>query len=606
MHADCCNTARSGHLPDQVFSSTGWVLRALMAVCLSLLISCGGGTVPPAAVTGEFGPAGGTLTGPDGVQVVIPQGALNAATTVGIARVAPGAMDLLAAYPAAGSVYEFTPHDLVFNSLVTIKAPVPAGAAGTTWFMASPGGGWKALDAQVTDGIAQWQRASFSFGYTGSGSGCSIPQAMVNDPNWCAQTSGYSGVTATPAQAIKRTSPVTFPNSDPSTYQVDQAGVLHLTTKFSIRGNCSFGSLTITRNNFDAVTQKFSPGLVIASPVPVLTNRAGYIDGVATHNLTVGALDNGKSWFAFKLKYTCPKPEVSGPPTTVTGWSSTLVTETTGDAVVVEFNIPAGATPPAITQVSVGGTVSGLTGTGLVLQNNGADNLPVSANGGFSFPTAINMGSTYAVTVLTSPSGQFCTLSNATGTASANVTNVSLVCSPIVGTSYITGYNNYSNGGPVTVQLNGTDPQTAGADQNFTFRAIPTGSAYNVTVISGPPGKVCTVTNPSGTAPQTRAITVNCAVPPPSLAITSTSPLPSGDVNVPYSVTLSATGGTAPYTWALVGGALPPGFGLNAATGEISGTTTRAAVTWRPIFQATDSASPAASSADTAIDIPIN
>ena len=34
---------------------------------------------------------------------------------------------------------------------------------------------------------------------------------------------------------------------------------------------------------------------------------------------------------------------------------------------------------------TIGGTVSGLTGTGLVLQDNGGNNLTVSANGSFKF-----------------------------------------------------------------------------------------------------------------------------------------------------------------------------------------------------------------------------
>src|SRR6202012_5036724 len=69
---------------------------------------------------------------------------------------------------------------------------------------------------------------------------------------------------------------------------------------------------------------------------------------------------------------------------------------------------------------SVGGTVSGLTGT-VVLQDNGADNLSVTANGTFTFPTKLVSGSAYSVTVLTQPSGQTCTVSGGTGTVgSAN------------------------------------------------------------------------------------------------------------------------------------------------------------------------------------------
>ena len=57
---------------------------------------------------------------------------------------------------------------------------------------------------------------------------------------------------------------------------------------------------------------------------------------------------------------------------------------------------------PAPQSYTIGGTVSGLSGTGLVLQNNGGNNLSVSANGRFTFTTAIASGSTYNVTVFRS------------------------------------------------------------------------------------------------------------------------------------------------------------------------------------------------------------
>jgi hypothetical protein len=78
---------------------------------------------------------------------------------------------------------------------------------------------------------------------------------------------------------------------------------------------------------------------------------------------------------------------------------------------------------------TVGGTVSGLSGS-VVLQNNGADNLTISVNGGFTFSTALANASRYNVSVLTQPSGQTCGVANGTGTVNgANVTNVSVACS---------------------------------------------------------------------------------------------------------------------------------------------------------------------------------
>ena len=83
------------------------------------------------------------------------------------------------------------------------------------------------------------------------------------------------------------------------------------------------------------------------------------------------------------------------------------------------------------TTYTIGGSVSGLSGTGLVLQDNNSDNLTITGNGSFTFLTQLAAGSTYSVTVLTQPSNpaQTCTVSNGNGTVDAAVTNVSVTCS---------------------------------------------------------------------------------------------------------------------------------------------------------------------------------
>jgi len=66
----------------------------------------------------------------------------------------------------------------------------------------------------------------------------------------------------------------------------------------------------------------------------------------------------------------------------------------------------------------------------------------------------------------------------------------------------------------------------------------------------------------------------------PVTTITISSPpnghLPGGEVGVAYSQPLVAFGGTAAYTWCIVGGCLPCGLLLNASTGVISGTPAKA------------------------------
>ena len=56
------------------------------------------------------------------------------------------------------------------------------------------------------------------------------------------------------------------------------------------------------------------------------------------------------------------------------------------------------------TLYTVGGTVGGgLVGSGLILRNNGSEEIPISGPGMFAFPTPVTSGTPYAVTVLSQP-----------------------------------------------------------------------------------------------------------------------------------------------------------------------------------------------------------
>ncbi|MFN7974255.1 MAG: putative Ig domain-containing protein [Acidobacteriota bacterium] len=125
----------------------------------------------------------------------------------------------------------------------------------------------------------------------------------------------------------------------------------------------------------------------------------------------------------------------------------------------------------------------------------------------------------------------------------------------------------------------------SGGTAPYTFAvtggALPAGLALNgaTGVLSGTPTAAgasaftITATDAVGCAGvQQYALTIDC----PIITLSPGSPLPNGTVGVPYSVTISASGGTAPYTFAVTGGALPAGLALNGATGVISGTPTTA------------------------------
>jgi hypothetical protein len=68
----------------------------------------------------------------------------------------------------------------------------------------------------------------------------------------------------------------------------------------------------------------------------------------------------------------------------------------------------------------------------------------------------------------------------------------------------------------------------------------------------------------------------------------TTNTLPNGKLGNPYSKTLAAAAGTKPYTWSVIGGALPNGLSLDTSTGIIAGTPTTAG-TANVTIQANDS-----------------
>jgi hypothetical protein len=87
-----------------------------------------------------------------------------------------------------------------------------------------------------------------------------------------------------------------------------------------------------------------------------------------------------------------------------------------------------------ISYYTVGGAVTGLTGSGLILQNNDGDDLNITADGTFVFTIELSSGDTYNVTVFQNPSNpnQICEPSNSTGQISGNnISNVLITCTDV-------------------------------------------------------------------------------------------------------------------------------------------------------------------------------
>jgi YVTN family beta-propeller protein len=138
---------------------------------------------------------------------------------------------------------------------------------------------------------------------------------------------------------------------------------------------------------------------------------------------------------------------------------------------------------------TVGGTVSGLTGSGLVIENLSAGtnsrSLDVSSNGSFVFGTRVASGTAYSVTVVSQPDNpaQTCTVSNGSGTvAQSDVANVVVSCMQTGRFAYvanqlsgtISAYVLNSSTGALT-QVTGS-PFVSGGSRPQTVSVAPGGS----------------------------------------------------------------------------------------------------------------------------------
>jgi len=166
---------------------------------------------------------------------------------------------------------------------------------------------------------------------------------------------------------------------------------------------------------------------------------------------------------------------------------------------------------------TLGGQVSGLTSGASVQLSDGAETLPVSANGSFQFVKTVAYGSYYTVSVATQPTGMTCSVANATGTMTANVGNVQVTCSPSSQAYSVSGtVNGLSQAGLVLVNNgNGELLNVSPPGGGFTLsQKVASGANYDVQVRTQPTGQNCMVQNGSGTmgASNVTNVVVTCTL----------------------------------------------------------------------------------------------
>jgi hypothetical protein len=209
-----------------------------------------------------------------------------------------------------------------------------------------------------------------------------------------------------------------------------------------------------------------SVALVVSSgPAPVaVPNVVGDTQAAATTAITGAGLTLGT------LTQATNATVVAGNVVSENPAAGTNVTSGTAVALVISTG------PQTFT---IGGTLIGLGANASVQILNGADTLPVSANGSFTLPTGVVSGGTYSVTVGAPSGAQTCAVQNAAGSiASANITNVVVYCTYNV--SVATLNNTYtavlaqfdlpgSNAAPAIVDLVGTSIYNGTGSTNNTF-----------------------------------------------------------------------------------------------------------------------------------------
>jgi hypothetical protein len=296
------------------------------------------------------------------------------------------------------------------------------------------------------------------------------------------------------------------------------------------------------------------PKVPIPPPPPQTFTVGGSVSGLAGSGLVLQNNGGDDLSVAASGNFTFATALASGAAFNVTVKTQPLsptqtCAVTNGAGTVGSANITNVAVTCTTNTYSIGGSVTGLTGSGLVLQDNAGNDLSVAAaSSSFTFSTPIASGANYAVTVKTQPTGpsQTCAVTAATGTVvSANVTNVAVACTTKTFTvsGSITGL---TASGLVLQDNSGDDLTVSATSSSFTFAtAVASGAAYHVTVKTQPSGQTCVVTSGSGTVGA--APVTNVAV-----ACTTVAPFVCG-VTENGTVVTHAGNITASETWAGAG-----------------------------------------------------
>ncbi len=151
---------------------------------------------------------------------------------------------------------------------------------------------------------------------------------------------------------------------------------------------------------------------------------------------------------------------------------------------------------PLVT-VSVSGTISGLaTGQSVTfLETNSGRTATFSTNGTQTLIASVPQGATYSLRVSAQPSGQTCSITNASGTvAAASIANVAVTCAN--NTVSVSGNISGLRGDRSFTISEANSGQTASFSTNGTqtlFAAVPRGATLSLSTSAQSEGHTCTI-----------------------------------------------------------------------------------------------------------------
>jgi hypothetical protein len=379
-------------------------------------------------------------------------------------------------------------------------------------------------------------------------------------------TSGTSTFTITATD----TTNTALQGSNTYTLTVNAAGILTVyptTLASAVVGNPFNATLSATGGSgsytFAVTAGSLPTWLTLNATTGVLS---GTPTSTGTSTFTITATDSNSPGLTGRRDFTLsvtPGSSLTVNPTTLasatvnSAYSATL--SATGGSGHYTFAVTAGSLPSWLTLNATTGVLSG-TPTA-----SGASTFTITAtdsnNPGLAGSRAYTLTVNAVSTVTVSPT----TLPNATANSAFNVM-----------LSATGGSGSY------------TFAVTAGSLPSWLTLDATTGLLSGTPTSTGTSSFTITATDSSGVAgSQAYTLTVD----PASSLTVSPGALASATPNSAYSASLSATGGSGSYIFAVTSGSLPAGISLNASTGVLSGTPPTIG-TWSFTITATDRNSP--------------